>query len=132
MRALASLCLLIALTACATHPVATSEAREVPALQFGEPRSGASVLIVKRDRGLMGAACKVGVYVDGTHVGQLGTSQKLVLYLPPGAHMIGARNGALCGGALAEASVSLSAGSPLIYRIAIGDAGAVFLQPTAF
>lgn len=121
-----------ALAACATHPVSTADAEPVSSLLWSTPEAGTVPFTVKRDKGLMGAACKTSVYVDGQHVGSLAPSQKLTVYLPPGEHMVGARNGAICGGAIAEAAVTLTADAQKTYRIAIGDAGTVFIQPTAF
>jgi hypothetical protein len=131
-RLAAALSGLLLLASCSTQPVSTSDAREVKSAHWSEPQAGSAQLIVKRDSGLMGAACKVGVFVDGQEVASLGTSEKVVLHLTPGKHMLGARNGTICGKGLAEASVELAVGSQTIYRIAILDAGGILIQPTAF
>lgn len=124
--------LLVAILGCSTQPVATSAARSVDAQKWGANKEGYGTLIVKRDKGTMGAACKAGVYIDGDHVGSLGTSDKVTLYLPPGEHIVGARNGGLCGGAVSETSLALTSGMQKTYRISIGDMGAITIQPTAF
>ena len=52
---------------------------------------GYDSLAIKRDSGLMGGACKSGVYIDGKNVGSLAPGEMLTVYLPPGTHMTGAR-----------------------------------------
>lgn len=117
---------------CSTTPISNSQAKTTPAMKWGSPIAGYATLVVKRDSGFMGAACKAAVYVSGEQVGSLGTSDKVTVYLPPGEYIIGARNGSLCGGAVSEASVVLTEKDHKNYRVAIGDAGAIHIQPTAF
>jgi len=122
----------VILSGCATHPVTTSQATATKATKWGSPKEGYGTLIVKRDSGFLGKACSAGVYVDGERVGSLGTSEKVTVYLPPGEHLIGARNGTICGGAVSETAVVLTAQGHKTYRIAISDGGDIKIQPTAF
>lgn len=101
-------------------------------MKWASPQPGAGMLIVKRDRGLMGSGCDASVYIDGEKIGELSPGEKLTMYVPAGERMIAAVNGSLCGGAVNEAAVVIAKEQQRTYRIAIGDAGAIFLQPTAF
>lgn len=101
-------------------------------MRWSAPVEGSGTLVVKRDSGLMGAACSASVYVDGVLIGALRPSRKLTIYLPPGEHLVAARNGSLCGGAVSEGSFVLARAQLRTYRIAILDAGGIAIQPTAF
>jgi hypothetical protein len=120
------------LAACSTTPVSTSSANAVAAAKWSERKDGYGTLIVKRDTGFMGAACKASVYVDGERIASLGPGDKVTVYLPPGEHITGAKNGGVCGGAVSEAQLTLAANQQRTYRIAILDAGGIAIQPTAF
>lgn len=132
MRTAMLLATSLLLVSCSTQPVSNAAAKAVPTTKWATPQPGYATLVVKRDSGMMGAACKAAVYIDGDNVGSVGPSDKVTLYLPPGEHIVGARNGSLCGGAVSEATVPLAAGAQKNYRIAIGDMGAIQIQPTAF
>lgn len=132
MRKLSIAIACVVFTGCYTTPVSNSQAKSTPAMKWSSPAEGYATLVVKRDSGFMGAACKAAVYVSGDQIGSIGPSDKVTVYLPPGEYIIGARNGSLCGGAVSEASVVLAANAHKNYRIAIGDMGAIHLQPTAF
>ena len=120
------------LAACATHPVSNSEADKVEASAYTKPLPDGSRLTVKRDRGMMGAACKVAIYLDGEKVASLGTSDLVTLYIPAGEHIVGAKNGSVCGGAVSESAFTIAPNAAKTYRVAILDAGGIAIQPTAF
>jgi len=122
---------------CATQPVSDAEAVFVPSSrylthQFIHPRQGAGPLLVKRDRGIMGAACDIRVYLDGVPAVDLATSEKALLYVPVGEHVLGAVATGICAGGTAEASVVVTADRTRSFRVGSGQSGDLAIRPTAF
>lgn len=93
-------------------------------------RPGTVALVIKRDSGFVGAGCNAKVFVNGSAVADLATSEKIVVHLPPGQHMLGARHN--CMGDFAELAVVVQPSAPRSYRISTGANGAFALQQTAF
>ena len=126
------------LAACATSPVTIGQASAVPSSRILAPRWLAQApytgsLIVKRDSGFMGSACTIRVFVDTVPVADLEPSEKVELFLPLGEHVVGATaTGAICGGGVSEAAVMIQPASQRILRIASGQSGDIYLQPSAF
>jgi hypothetical protein len=90
-------------------------------------------LIIKRDSGFMGSACTIRVFVDAVPVADLAPSEKVELFVALGEHVVGATsNGVLCGGGAFEAAVVISPERQKILRIASGQSGDIYLQPSAF
>jgi hypothetical protein len=124
--------------ACATRPVAIDQASAVPSTRVLSPQwlsqgPYTGGLIIKRDGGFMGSACTVRVYVDAVPVADLGPAEKVELFLALGEHVVGAAsNGILCGGGVSEAAVVIRPESQKILRIASGQSGDLYLQPSAF
>ncbi|HUK40734.1 MAG TPA: hypothetical protein VLX11_06820 [Candidatus Acidoferrales bacterium] len=137
MRFLA-LFLVLGLTACATHPIAVNQASPVPASRVLAPQWLAQVpytgsLVVKRDSGFMGSACNIRVFVDAVPVADLAPSEKVELYVPLGEHIVGVTSSSsFCGGGAFEASVVVAPERQKILRIAAGQSGDIYLQPSAF
>jgi hypothetical protein len=88
-------------------------------------------LIVKRDSGLMGSACTIRVFVDAVPVADLAPSEKVEVFLVLGEHIVGVTSNGICGG-VAEAAVVIFPERQKILRIASGQSGDIYLQPTAF
>ncbi len=126
------------LVGCATEPVPTSEARQVPRARIISPLllapgSGKESVIVKRDQGIMGAGCTSRLYVDGAPVADIETSEKVELFLSLGEHMLGAKPQGICSGnGAAESSVNVVQGRRKTFRISYGQGGDNIIQPTAF
>lgn len=123
------------LAGCATEPVSTAQAANVPASRVFDAslltaRPGASPIVIKRDSGMSGAACNVKIFVNGSAVADLATSEKITLHMPPGRHMLGARHN--CTGSLAEQPLILQQPIPHTFRIGMGFNGEFTLQQTAF
>ena len=121
---------------CATTPVATSEADLVPSERiistaFLEPKANTGEVIVKRDRGFGGSACSSRVYVDGAAVADLRPSEKIILHLTVGDHIIGSNPNGVCGGGLSEVSVLVKKEKSVTLRIRYGSNGDYAIQPTA-
>jgi hypothetical protein len=128
---------MLSLTACATNPVTINHAATVPASRILAPQFLAQAahtgsLVVKRDSGFMGSACTVRVFVDAVPVADLGPSEKIELFLTLGEHNVVVRPNGICGGGISEAAVVIMPERQRILRVASGQSGDIFLQPSAF
>ena len=122
---------------CATRPVADTDTTPVPLdriidSRFLQPSPGSGAVSIKRDRGFGGSACSSRVFVDATPTADLRPSEKLVVYLSSGDHIISAWPNGLCGGGMSEARASVTSGSHLAFRIGYGSNGDFYINPTAF
>lgn len=128
---------LLSLTACATTPVTINQASVVPtsrvlATQWLTQTSNSGSLIVKRDSGFMGSACTIRVFVDAVPVADLKPSEKVELFVALGEHSVVASSNGICGGGTSEAAVVIMPERQRILRIASGQSGDIYLQPSAF
>lgn len=114
------LSVMLLLSGCATDPVSNSQATPVKALAYASPIENGATLIVKRDSGFMGAACKTTVHLDGQKVASLGPADLVTLYIPVGEHIVGAVNGGVCGGAVSESGFTVTANATKTYHPANG------------
>jgi hypothetical protein len=138
MRRLSLMLLLLSLTACATTPLPLNQTVAIPesrvlAPQFLSQASNAGSLVLKRDGGFMGSACTIRVFVDAVPVADLKPSERVELFVPLGEHsVVVTATGAICGGGTSEAAVVIMPERQRILRIASGQSGDIFLQPSAF
>jgi hypothetical protein len=132
VRSVALLCAVV-LVGCATTSTPLGEATQgtVLAGAMTKPTPGAVPVTVRRDQGMMGAACSQRVAVNGVAVADLRSGQWVTFYVQPGRHILGARPNGLCGGGDAETDVNVQPGMPMAYRISSDQAGSIRLQPTA-
>jgi hypothetical protein len=129
--------LVLVLAGCATSPVGGSEATPVPAGRLLAPtltqaKPDSVALTVKRDRGMMGGACNVRVFVDGTAIADLSTAEKVVVYVPYGDHIVSAQPRGVCAGGMSEVQAVAKPGARLNFRVGYGSNGDFALNPTAF
>ncbi len=122
---------------CATTPVLTSSARDVPSTRvlnavLLEQKEGFGQVIVKRDEGLSASACNSRVFANGAPVAEISPGEKVVFYLPEGEHMLAAMATGICIGGLVETRASVSRSRPAVFRISYGSSGEFSIQPTAF
>jgi hypothetical protein len=122
---------------CATRPVADSDTTPVPPDRIIDSRflqlsTGSGTVTVTRDRGFGGSACSSRVFVDASPTADLRPSERLVVYLPPGDHVISAWPNGMCGGGMSEARTNVTSGSKLAFRIGYGSNGDFYINPTAF
>lgn len=136
-------CLSLFLASCASSPVKLQDAVSVPANNIyapdtfvASPDKGQVVLV--RDSGV-GGKCALGVYLDGKLVGAIERKQKIVMYVTPGPHILGAgpnpKGGGVCNWfsdqLRREVSVNASTSRASIFRLAMLK-GEVSIMPTAF
>jgi hypothetical protein len=129
--------LFLSLTACATTPVTIQQAAIVPnarmlASQWLTQTPNTGILVVKRDSGFMGSACTIRVFVDAVPVADLAPSEKVELFVGLGEHNVVVTSNGICGGGTSEAAVIIMPERQRILRIASGQSGDIFLQPSAF
>jgi len=125
----------VTLTACATSPVPTDQAKPTQTIldeSVTTPKTGAGTLIIKRDAGMVGSACSIRVFVDGLPFAELAAGERVTAYLPPAEYIVGARSTGVCGGGDSEAAVTLKAKQTRVYRVSIDQGMAINIGPTAF
>lgn len=132
-----ALLFLLSLTACATTPLTVDQASAVPSSRILAPqlvaqRANTGILVVKRDSGFMGSACTIRVFLDAVPVADLAPSEKVELYVPLGEHSVVVTSNGICGGGTSEAAVVIMPERQRILRIASGQSGDIYLQPSAF
>lgn len=144
MKRFALFCLIPVLAAaCATSPVALTDAMPVPAdrvFAYNQPIDGPSgQLVVVRDQGAFGAACPIALYVDGVIAAHFRTSEVLTIHLTPGQHVIGAgpSGGGMCSWTneaahRREIAHTVEAGSEAKMRLSITQQGLYQITPTGF
>src|SRR5687768_6866562 len=128
--------LALSVTACATRPVTIYQAHAVPPARILAPQWSSQApytgsLIIKRDSGFMGSACTIRVFIDAVPVADLAPSEKVELFVSLGEHVVGATSNGICGGGASEAAVVISPEGQKILRIASGQSGDIYLQPSA-
>jgi type IV pilus biogenesis protein CpaD/CtpE len=131
------LLILIVLTGCATRPISNIAAIPAPMERIFDTHylqaiPGTGEVIIKRDRGLLGSACSTRIFVDGRPVADIQTSEKIVLYLPEGNHILSAWPNGICAGGMAEVKAVIKAGTHSSYRVSYGSNGDFTISPTAF
>ena len=137
MRFLVLFLMLLSLAACATTPLTINQAAAVPKTRILAPQllaqaSNTGSLVVKRDSGFMGSACTIRVFVDAVPVADLKSAEKVELFVALGEHSVVATSNGICGGGTSEAAVVIMPERQKILRIASGQSGDIFLQPSAF
>lgn len=137
IRELLATTLLVSLVGCATTPISTSSARDVPSPRVLNPallerKEGFGQVVVKRDEGLSASACNSRIFANGTPVAEIAPGEKVMFYLPEGEQMLAAMATGICIGGLVETKASVSRSRPAVFRVSYGSSGEFSIQPTAF
>lgn len=137
IRELLATTLLVSLVGCATTPISTSSARDVPSTRVVNPallerKEGFGQVVVKRDEGLSASACNSRIFANGKPVAEIAPGEKVIFYLPEGEQMLAAMATGICIGGLVETRASVSRSRPAVFRISYGSSGEFSIQPTAF
>lgn len=127
----------LALTGCATQPVSTAEAVPVPrdrilAPELLQQEYGRGAVIIKRDSGLGGSGCSARVFVNAKPAADLRPSERVILHLPAGDHILSAQPNGICGGGMVETRVRVTPTETATFRMGYGTAGDFTFTPTAF
>ena len=129
--------LIIALTGCATGPIAISDAVPIPQerisnIEITKSKDGTGSVLFKRDSGFIGSACVLRLMVDGKPFADIQGGEKIQVYLAPGKHILGAKGTGICFDSHTETEVTITAGKTEVYRATAGAGGIISLHPTAF
>ena len=80
----------------------------------------------------MGSACTVRVFIDAVPVADLAAGEMIELFVALGEHNVVASSNGICGGGTSETAVVIMPERQRILRIASGQSGDIFLQPSMF
>lgn len=122
---------------CAIRPVSNEEAKAVPTERildqsFFSEDSNKVLVIIKRDQGHVGSACKTQILVDGHDIAILKMSEKIKVYLTPEQHILSSIPKGVCGGGIAELQIDLSSKKASTYRVGYDGNATHRIQPTVF
>lgn len=136
MKITAAIFAIALLAGCASGPVATSDAKPIPAdrildAELAKPSQGSGSILFKRDWTIIGGGCELRLFVNGKAFADMQIAEKIQIYLPPGKYLVGAKGKALCD-VHTETEVLVTEGKTEVYRVALGGYGAISLHPTAF
>lgn len=125
------------LIGCATQPVSTAVAVPVPrdrilAPELLQQEDGRGAVIIKRDSGFGGSGCSARVFVNAKPAADLRPSERVVLHLPVGDHILSAQPNGICGGGMVETRVRVTPTETATFRMGYGTAGDFTFTPTAF
>ncbi|GAC1464049.1 MAG: hypothetical protein NVSMB70_10180 [Chamaesiphon sp.] len=123
---------------CATSSIPDSQSRQVEAkhlLAFQDVPTGEyGVIQVKRDSGMMGSACRTGIYIDGKLSARLDASEIARFNVSVGDHLIGigsvGAGAGLCIITLKEQTVIVKDKATQRYRVFL-DLNGLYLTPTS-
>ena len=141
-NAVVSILLFFFITGCSTALVPLSEAVAVPfariqAFQTQTDVTSATIIII-RDKGFVGSACRLSFYLDGVLAAQIGPRQTARFYVEPGDHLVRAEGGG--GGAPgcglnkntgATRETTLKRGETKVFRISTDASGSIDVQRAA-
>lgn len=132
-------CVSLLAIGCASTPTPTESASPVPSERVSDvgkrylnsaPQTGK--VIVKRDSGIVGAACNTQIYVDGQAVAEIDVAEKVTLFLPVGDHILSAQPNNPCSGGMTELAAKVRPNETLVFRFGTSGQGSPSLYPTAF
>jgi len=121
------------LSGCATTPIASSQADNVPAerqLRFRNPAPDTVPVVVTRDAGFMSSACATRVFVNGELAAYVRAGERVTLNISAGEIILGAQPDGICAGGLVEIEAKLQAGRLTHYRIGYDHNGSLGLYRT--
>lgn len=117
------------LTACSTAP--TTSYRMVNTLVDNQPTIDNSMIVIRRDVGIMGSACSVQVFLDGVKYGVLKSGETITIHTNAGEHIISARiTSGICPNRLQEVAVNIDKNQSKYYRLTFDASGSFVVQPT--
>ena len=122
---------LVSLTACSTQPLSDNSYTHIQPLVKNNSDESTSAVVIRRDVGLMGSACKVDTYLDGIKYGSLSSGQSIKINTTEGEHILSAKfTGAICPDRLSEASLKLKENQTKYFRLAFDASGSFSIMPT--
>jgi len=131
----------IVLGSCATHAPRPDQITQVPADRlhgYQTKRGDDAEIIVTRDAGALGAACRSAFFIDGKQVAEIGPKERAHFYVSPGEYVLGIWNTGhgLCGYRAGkdrrETGQTFSANETRRFRITLDPGAGETLTPTTF
>lgn len=124
------------LVGCATTPLPTDEALQVPSTRVLQPSAlnptpGFGSITIKRDVGAMNWICNTTISVDLTPIAIVDRGEKLSIYLAPGTHILAVSSNFGCGGDVVEEKIDVHTDMHLTLRIGFGSNKGLFFKPSA-
>ena len=134
------LLLALSVTACATKAISYEQAKNVDikriyAHGITKQQSNTVKIAVKRDTGLTGSGCLLGLVINGKLVADLDTGEKIDLYLEPMDYIFAVKSSGniMCEASIAdETEVIVQKGVFKQYRIGIDHGMGLFIRRTSF
>lgn len=132
---------IIALSGCATHVPRPDQISQVPASRihgYQTHNSGDAEIIVTRDAGALGSACRSAFFIDGNQAAEIGPSERAHFYVPAGQYVLGVWNTgkALChyraGKDRRETGQTFKPNEVKRFRITLDPGAGETLTPTTF
>lgn len=128
----------LVLSGCTTTPLLDSQSSPVEDKQLfayqTEPSGEYGLISVKRDGGIFGSGCRLGVYIDGTLAARVGSSEIARFKVPVGERLIGVGPGGagLCSMiSLREQSILVKNKETKKFRISADMNSGAALTPTS-
>lgn len=130
MRGLLFLSCAVILSACSTVP--SNSYNQVQPILSNKHTVGDSVIIVRRDSGVMGSACPIEVYLDGEKFAKLKPKESIDINTSAGTHILSAKftGSGFCQDRLNEIEVVIKPHEKKYYRLAMGASGDFNIFPT--
>tara|TARA_R110000764_G_scaffold209983_3_gene295828 strand:- start:29581 stop:29997 length:417 start_codon:yes stop_codon:yes gene_type:complete len=85
------------------------------------PGENTGLLLLQRDTGMRGAACKPGISLDGEDIARIDVGQKLEIHLNAGRYLVRANPNPNCAASVAETYVEIAESGTTAYRLGFVD-----------
>lgn len=125
--------LVVGLFGCSTEPVSPKDAKPVqPAIKY-QKKEGLLPITIIRDKGVIGVACEITVYINGEQIANLNRAEKVTPYVSPGQIILGAGfNGAgLCSGPVRkERAFTINNNGHMVFRIFMDQDANIDILPS--
>jgi hypothetical protein len=139
-KAVLGMLIAFGLTGCETQPVKLNDSREViPSHTLGQPADVATSMqqggkiVVTRDKGWVGSAGLLKIFVDSTPVAKLSRYERYEVLLKEGDHLLGvAPNANPFGVSIHETSVTVKSGQTYYFRVGLDASNSLLIQRSAF
>lgn len=120
----------VMLSACSTQPsISTNTATPLVANQITADNS---VVVVRRDVGMMGSACPIDVYLDGEKYARLQSGESVAINTTANTHILSGKftGKGFCQDRLVETEVRVGSNETKYYRLYIGANADFQILPT--
>ncbi|MGR5238024.1 hypothetical protein [Vibrio alfacsensis] len=127
MKKLILAAIVATMAGCATAPIPTSDAYSVAVVGHGEYQ-----IVIKRDSGLIGSACSVSIFVNGSRIGKLDQGEKITHYGDESNVIVAAKQeGFFCESDIPEA-IAMFKDKKATLRVAISANKGLHISNTSF